>query len=44
MVNIGQEILFQRFVDFLFYKLINEIGNGRIESTDIPRRKTTRKL
>ena len=32
------------FVDFMFYKLVNEIGNGRIESSDKAQRKTTWKL
>ncbi len=32
------------FVDFMFYKLVNEIGNGRIESYDKAQRKTTWKL
>ncbi len=29
------------FVDFMLYKLVNEIGNGRIESSDKAWRKTT---
>ena len=39
-----RNFILQCFVDFLYYKLINEIGNGKIESADIARRKTTRKL
>ena len=31
-------------VEFMFYKLVNEIGNGRIEFADISRRKTIWKI
>ncbi len=44
MVNMGREILFQGFVNFLFYILINEMGNGRIESADIARRKNDKEI
>ena len=41
MVNMEHDISFQCFVGFMFYKLVNEIGNGRIESADKVRKKKT---
>ena len=41
MVNMYHDISFQCFVGFMFYKLVYEIGNGRIGSADKVRRKKT---
>ncbi len=39
MINIEHDISIQYFVDFMFYKLVNEIGNGRIECANISRKR-----
>ncbi len=41
MVNMYHDISTLYFVNFMFYKLVNEIRNGRIESSDKARRKIT---
>ncbi len=42
MVNMHHDISFQVFVGFMFYKLVYEIGTGRIESADKVRGKQIR--
>ncbi len=39
MVNMYRDISILCFVDFMYYKLVNEKGNGRIESSDKARTK-----